>query len=145
MRALPSAGHAPAQRLVRLLAVRAHLVRSACEEAVTRGDWVWMPHAAHFIGGGQCQFVLATYVGDFIVSTVGQYRPGAPLHGCDEDVEIGLDRLFETMVFEAVANSSDACGCPWVIDVEQEVDFYAYDDPKSAAACEKWAEPEVKP
>ena len=37
MRALPSARHSPAQRLVRLLAVRAHLVGSPCEEAMT-GD-----------------------------------------------------------------------------------------------------------
>jgi hypothetical protein len=35
-------------------------------------NWVWMRHPAHFIGAGDCQFFLATYVGTYIVSTVGE-------------------------------------------------------------------------
>lgn len=35
-------------------------------------DWVWMPHAGHFILADKCRFVLNTYVGDYIVSTIGE-------------------------------------------------------------------------
>jgi len=112
---------------------------------VKREDWIWMPHPAHFIGGTDCRFFLATYVGEYIVSTVGQYRPGPPLHERGEDVEIGLDRLFETMVFRAKPTPDAECGCTFQIDVAEEVDFAPYNDPKSAAVghyamCEKWAE-----
>lgn len=38
-------------------------------------DWIWMPHPAHFICSDHCRFVLATYVGGYIVSTVGEHVP----------------------------------------------------------------------
>jgi len=41
-----------------------------------RDEWVWMPHAAHLMVGNDCRFHLATYVGGYIVSTVGEYLPG---------------------------------------------------------------------
>ena len=31
-----------------------------------------MPHAGHFLLGDKCRFVLNTYVGDYIVSTIGE-------------------------------------------------------------------------
>jgi len=35
-------------------------------------QWVWMGHPAHFICARDCRFHLATYVGNYIVSTVGE-------------------------------------------------------------------------
>src|SRR5919106_127620 len=35
----------------------------------------WFGHAAHFICGRWCRFHLATQVGDYLVSTVGEYWP----------------------------------------------------------------------
>lgn len=37
-----------------------------------KADWVWMPHAGHYILGDKCRFVLNTYVGNYIVSTIGE-------------------------------------------------------------------------
>lgn len=71
-------------------------------------DWVWDGHAAHLIVGRYCQFHLATRAGDYVISTVGEYRPpkgtrpdGEQLGGEEyaEFESVGLDRLFETYVF----------------------------------------------
>ena len=35
-------------------------------------NWIWMPHPGHFIGSKYCLFHLNTYVGGYIVSTVGE-------------------------------------------------------------------------
>ena len=104
---------------------------------VAQEDWVWMPHPAHFIGARECMFRLATEVGGFIVSTVGQWRSTT-----GED--IGLDRLYETMVFRS-SPSPEQCGCVTQIDVTREVDFLGYNDPQEAYAghlelCEKWSQ-----
>ena len=39
---------------------------------MSKQDWVWMPHAGHFILGSHCRFRLNTYVNGYIVSTVGE-------------------------------------------------------------------------
>jgi len=42
---------------------------------MNKNKWIWMPHAGHFLLGNKCQFRLNTYVGKYIVSTVGEYLP----------------------------------------------------------------------
>ena len=37
--------------------------------------WIWMPHAGHLCVGHDCRFHLSTFVGKYIVSTVGEYWP----------------------------------------------------------------------
>lgn len=94
-----------------------------------KATWVWMPHAAHLIVAKWCQFHLATCVGDFIVSTVGEYFPeravreifaesrdhswlteNRHLRGDNFDAaymkrfgyeEVGCDRRYESYVFPA--------------------------------------------
>lgn len=136
---------------------------------MTRAEWIWMPHPAHFIAASNCRFHLATWVGGYVVSTVGEYVPdsavrevlassrGITLAGRGDAREydwmkkagyekIGCDRLYETMVFKAQpapADDGQAC-CPWRIDVSEEVDSAGYNDSESAARghmelCEKWA------
>ncbi|MGD0052596.1 MAG: hypothetical protein ABSD03_12405 [Vulcanimicrobiaceae bacterium] len=108
---------------------------SARESAVVPvSEWRWFGRAAHFICAGWCRFHLATEVGDFVVSTVGEYLPidsvqtvfarvrGFPLTLAGEAREaefieknggyedIGLGRKFETGVFRA-GEPCTAKGC----------------------------------
>ena len=120
--------------------------------------WVWMPHAGHFILGHKCQFKLNTYVGGYIVSTVGELeldRASKEIHaeiydkkwfdknkhlkGDDFNYayfkrfgfeEIGMNRTYETMVFKA-KKSKHKC-CPFEIIVSKEVDFRGYNKPEDA-------------
>jgi len=121
-------------------------------------NWVFMPHAGHFIGGNDCRFHLNTYVGKYIVSTVGElwsdqkvrrihaevydiewYRENENKKGDNFDriymkkfgfEEIGCGRTYETMVFKA-EKSKNKC-CPYRIIVEKEVDSAGYNSPEEA-------------
>lgn len=81
---------------------------------VRAGDWVWLPHGAHFIGVENCLFRMATIVGDFIISTVGQYFYK------EEMKEIGCDRFYETMVFVAGESNGECFCCPKSIDLDNK-------------------------
>lgn len=125
-----------------------------------KSKWIWMPHAGHFIGGNKCRFHLNTYVGGFIVSTVGELwcdsvvrrilaERRAPklleLNGdafdaaYEEEIgfeEIGIHRTYETMVFEAkpmkVEDKAWAC-CPYQIDLKKgQLDMRGYNTPADA-------------
>lgn len=132
---------------------------------MTKDKWIWMPHAGHLIVGNYCRFHLSTYVGKYIVSTVGEYLPdsqvreimaeteGIVLEGEGDAreydflkkkgyVEIGSGRLYETMVFKA--KKSDHKCCPWEMESGSHVDMVGYNDPGLAMighlmACEKWS------
>jgi len=124
-------------------------------------NWVWMPHPAHFICSYDCRFFLSTYIGSFIVSTVGELWPErssreihAKVHnpkwlaenrhllGDTFDVaymkkfgyqDIGCDRKYETMVFKAVKMPKGRCSaCLYTISSGDEVDFLGYNDAASA-------------
>src|SRR4051812_36676664 len=99
-----------------------------------RSEWVWMPHPAHFICARDCRFHLATWVGNYIVSTVGDYEPdsvtreilaqsrGVTLEGRGDArradyarkigyEDIGHGRKYETFVFPAKARPSTEKQC----------------------------------
>ena len=108
--------------------------------AVPASEWIWDGHARHLIVGRHCEFHLATRVGDYIVSTVGEYRGPHP----DGDGEyrefetVGAARLFETFVFNA---SGDGFGEPTDYS---EIDFRPANDHDTATAnhmalCRKYA------
>ena len=102
--------------------------------------WIWQPHAGHFIGSSSCNFRMNTYVGKYIVSTVGEYKNSLTKEG--EWEPLGMDRLYETMVFKA-QRSGYGC-CKWRIIVEKEMDMKGYNDEKSAykghlELCKKWS------
>lgn len=113
-------------------------------------EWLWFGRAMHFICGSDCQFHMATKVGDYIVSTVGQLWPdstvrriqaqvknkldGAPLPkgiGNEYDAnyfkqfgweDIGFGRKYETMVFLAKPCKRKGCACGgWEADAGAEV------------------------
>src|SRR5437016_1034197 len=107
---------------------------------VKKEDYIWLPHAAHFIMGSNCEFHLATKVGKYIVSTVGEYWPeesireiyatsrGIKLVGQGDArradyyrklgyEEVGFGRKYETMVFTARKSRDTECrACPWKIE-----------------------------
>ena len=131
-----------------------------------RERWVWMPHSAHFICGQDCRFHLATYVGGYIVSTIGEYLPdvgvreilaerkGIKLEGKGDArrldfmvkhgfVDIGYARKYETMVFKAHKDRTDDCGCPYRWS-GGELELMPANDSKTAIKnhyrlCEKWS------
>lgn len=113
-----------------------------------RKDWIWMPHPGHFIAAEGCLFRLCTYVGGYIVSTVGEYRPSLDYKPePDGFVPIGCDRLYETMVFSAKPLEG-AC-CQFVMADATEVDAAGYSDPIEARdghmrLCEKWSRVEAQ-
>ena len=125
--------------------------------------WIWMPHAGHFILGQKCRFRLNTYVGNYIVSTVGEYvldnnlidlltPEFKHLRGDNKEYayirkykceDIGCGRKYETMVFKA-RKSKHKC-CPYEIIVNDEVDSNGYNEPEQAfkghlRLCMKWSE-----
>jgi hypothetical protein len=108
---------------------------------IPKSEWVWMPHAAHFIAGDRCSFKLATKVGNHIISTVGELKYVGNENGPIE--EIGWGRKYETMVFKA-KKSSNKC-CPWVQYSGSEIDMTGYNDAASAyrghiKMCMKYAQ-----
>jgi len=140
------------------------------ESGIARSEWEWFGNAAHLIVGSHCRFHLATRVGPWLVSTVGEYVPdyavreimaqrrGFDLEGQGDAreadwlkkhgfEEIGFGRKYETMVFRwARLCDSEECGCglPTPDDWE-ELDSDGYNDAASAtrghyAMCERWSE-----
>lgn len=72
-------------------------------------DWVWYGHAGHFICSTKCLFRLATKVGLYLISTIGdQFSEGR-----SNPIPLGLaeDDLFETMVFSLKGAKKCKCGC----------------------------------
>jgi hypothetical protein len=85
-------------------------------------DWKWYGLAGHFICGRWCRFHLCTTVGNYLISTVGQYVHPMNSKGGEQaeaawllenpDVqEIGLGRTYETMVFPFTGKVCKLEGC----------------------------------
>lgn len=129
-----------------------------------------MPHAGHFICGDKCRFHLNTYVGGHVVSTLGELwseRSSREIHAKVFDPRwfeqnrqlkgyyfdnvymkkfgfetIGLNRLYETMVFKA-KKTKNKC-CPYSKVSDSELDFEGYNDVGKAVKghmkyCKKWS------
>ena len=122
---------------------------------IPKDEWIWMPHPAHLIVAHDCRFHLATKVGKYIVSTVGEYFPdsdvreiiaqsrGIELKGIGDErrsdclkkigyVEIGYGRRYETMVFTAKKNPKSGGCCPWIVRNHTELECEGYNDPGEA-------------
>lgn len=107
--------------------------------------WEQLPHPGHLCVGKMCQFRLATIVGAFLVSTVGEYFP----KGQKEMEMIGgyidgdsFKPFYETMVFRCGAERHD-CGCPSNVDYS-EIECLRCETDKEALKqhrelCEKYS------
>jgi len=123
-----------------------------------KDKWIEMGHAGHFCLSHKCRFHLNTYVGKYIVSTVGELWPervAREIHAKVYDPDwlinnkhllgdmfdsvyfkrfgfedIGLGRKYETMVF--MAKKSEHKCCPWEIEVPKAVDSGSYNTAEDA-------------
>jgi len=107
---------------------------------MNKEKWVWMPHPGHFCGCWNCNFRMNTYVGKYIVSTVGEYLPDGR-DGKRHTLGLGKTDYYETMVFRA-RKSNNKC-CPYEMS-SGEVDTERYGTPEEARKghlkmCEKWS------
>jgi hypothetical protein len=131
-------------------------------KTVPRQDWKWFGHAGHLIVGAWCRFHLCTQVGNYLVSTVGEYWPERPVREIHASVhnpkwleknkhlrgdafdhaymeefgfeEIGYRRKYETMVFKAGKPcTTKECGCGLPVPTEwTELDSGTYNAAKDA-------------
>jgi len=131
-------------------------------------NWIWMGHPGHLIVSRYCRFFLNTYIGKYIVSTVGEYFPpegvreifaksrGETIEGMGDAREadylrkMGFEELhpggylYETMVFEARRDKNSDC-CPWVQKRGGDKDSRSYKTAYEALQghmqlCQKWSE-----
>lgn len=97
---------------------------------IPQNKWRWLGHAQHFCAADNCRFHLATVVGKYVISTVGDYYPpltaSSKLTGSAADLKAGRrpervrerigageDSFFETFVFQVDTKAKKAdCGCP---------------------------------
>lgn len=74
--------------------------------------WKWFGNHGHFICGRWCRFHLTTQVGDYLISTIGEYVSPRNSGGSEQaeyryltenplGEDIGHNRKYETMVFKA--------------------------------------------
>ena len=103
-------------------------------------EWVWCGYAGHFIGAANCLLHLHTRVGDFRISTVGDYRPRGDQG--PQSIGAGEESLFETFVFPVVGKGHHGEGevLSW-----SEIDSEWYSTPEDAERghmdfCRKYAE-----
>lgn len=127
---------------------------------IPKDEWEWFGNAGHFICGFWCRFHLCTKIGDFLVSTVGEYVPMEGVREIQAEIrglqlegkrgsearlwsylkengyeEIGCDRLYETMVFRAgepCTRENCNCGLPELSSAEELV-AQGYNDRGAAA------------
>lgn len=103
-------------------------------------EWKWFGNAGHLCVAQWCRFHLCTQVGDLLISTVGEYWPERAvreIHAQVHDLkwlsenhrlkgdnfdaaymkrfgyeEVGCDRKYETMVFDAGSPcQAEGCNC----------------------------------
>lgn len=82
---------------------------------IPESEWEWYGNALHCIVSNRCRFHMATKVGDYIISTIGELQPRdnhesvewEALGGAGND---GKGRTFETFIFPFEGKRD--CGCP---------------------------------
>ena len=93
--------------------------------SIPRSEWEFYGNAGHYICGQWCRFHIATKVGPWLVSTVGEYVPPFASGGSERTErewlsknfpgeDIGYNRKYETMVFPAGNPCPCGCGMPMI-------------------------------
>jgi len=119
------------------------------KEFVPSDKWIWYGHAGHLCVGHYCRFHLCTKVGQFFISTVGDYFP--PGEDARDTIGGGEKDFFETYVFTAKKGlkcklNKCQCGMP-NIDLH-EIDGARVETAREAAnlhmkMCRKYAKRKV--
>jgi hypothetical protein len=120
-----------------------------------KSKWLWFGTAAHFCCGRWCRFHLATKVGKYLISTMGEFvsprnsggsevTEGAWLKENYPGEDIGYGRKYETFVFR-LGKETCPCGCGLpVLSKWSEIDSLGANDAKTATEnhrklCDKWS------
>lgn len=106
---------------------------------IPESEWIWQGHAGHPIVAAKCRFHLATRIGAFLISTVGEYHPTG--QKTMERLGAGDESFYETFVFKA--GGTMECGCAVMAD-PCEVEGVRYATASKAteghlAMCRKYA------
>jgi hypothetical protein len=120
---------------------------------IPESEWVWCGYPGHMIASDSCLLHLHTRVGDYRVSTVGDYHPSDlhdPRGGRTKEAQnIGVGRKYETFVFRVSGDGEHGEG---EVDDWGEIDAEGYNEAVDAerghmAMCRKYAaiaaDPEV--
>lgn len=104
---------------------------------MTKKEWKWFGSAGHCCVGHLCEFHLATQVGEYLISTIGGYRPNGKEY---KPLGLNYDDLYETFVFTVGGLCRCGCGLP---DAIEEIDSKRYSCVKDAQEghmkfCEKY-------
>ena len=129
---------------------------------IPESEWKWFGNAGHLCVAQWCRFHLCTQIGEYLISTVGQYWPDRTvreihakvydpewftkygiLRGDNFDAKymerfgyetIGCDRTFETMVFKTTGEVciSQDCNCGMPTLNFSELDADGYNDAGAA-------------
>lgn len=110
------------------------------EVTMKRDRWIWMGHAGHLCVADSCRFKLNTFVGRYIVSTVGEYYSANETKM--QTLGAGDKTFYETMVFKA-RKSIQKC-CPYQAVICGEVEVRRYETAEEAQKghlklCEIWS------
>lgn len=106
----------------------------------SKAGWKWYGFPGHYICADRCKYHLCTSIaGKYLVSTVGLFVID-PLNNPDGIEEVGVGRLFETMVFGM--DGEDEFGNP--NRESDSLECVGYNDSMDAerghyAMCEKYA------
>lgn len=99
--------------------------------AIPESEWVWCAYPGHFIGSCNCRMHLNTRVGDWRISTVGDYWPH-PLPGEKQKREtIGWNRWYETAIVHVTGHGEHGDG---EVDGDHWIYGYEGEDPGPAEA-----------
>jgi hypothetical protein len=80
-------------------------------------EWRWFGSPMHCIVGPKCRFHLGTQVGNYLISTIGEYYPNGPYEATEA---LGHNRYYELMVFPLAPGKLN-CGCP-IVDSWSTID-----------------------
>lgn len=109
---------------------------------IPESEWKWQGYAGHLIVAQWCLFHMNTVVGEYIVSTVGDYRREGD--GPRTTIGAGKESFFETYVFKGHEPCGTAdCKCETVTNFG-EIDGSRWATPREAQAghmafCRKYA------
>jgi hypothetical protein len=108
-------------------------------KALPESEWVWCGYAGHFIAASSCRMHLHTRVGNYRISTVGDYRSELvwdratrthrPRQPDDPPDDIGSGRKYETFVFRVSGHGEHGEG---TVDEWSEIWTEAYNEPTDA-------------
>jgi len=124
-------------------AIVAALAAAPAADGVPESEWRWYGLAAHFMCAADCLFHMATEVGGYMVSTVGDLRLREKDGSRGVRQEIGCGRTYETFVFTTTGTRCD-CGCGMPEINLSEIDSEGANNPVDARAnhmamCAKYA------